>query len=136
MKGNKQSKNCFKSSEILKTEVPFFPDFHSRKSVFCMLWHQKTPELSIYLHILTRASWNACPWNWQRNWHSVFRAAKFAQSTAVFEAQLSAISQWNLHKIQFGCKCCDSYPAFISLSSFSIPEDHPRTTQQNLGSCA
>lgn len=31
---------------------------------------------------------------------SVFRAVKFAQHTAVFEAQLSAISQRNLHKTQ------------------------------------
>lgn len=32
--------------------------------------------------------------------HSEFKAVKFAQHTAVFEARLSAISPGNLHKTQ------------------------------------
>ena len=99
MKGNKSSKNCSKSSEILNTEVLFFQDFHSRGkySVCFGTKNSSTEYLSAHFNSGLR---NSCPWNWQRNQASVFRAVRFAQHTAVFEVQLSSISQHNLHKMQ------------------------------------
>lgn len=97
MKGTKQSQNCLKSSEILKT-VLLFQDFHSRAQVFCMLWHQNLQ--TIHLHTSPQASWNAYPWNLAEGLAFSMRAVEFAQPTVVSEAQHCAVSQRNLHSTQ------------------------------------
>lgn len=56
------------------------------------------PELSTHLPTSSWAFWNAYTWEWLMGCRLIWRAAKFAQYTVVFEAPVSTSSHSDLDK--------------------------------------
>lgn len=107
MKGNKSSKNCSKSSELLKTEVLFFQDFHSRRK-YSVCFGTKNPSTEYLSAHFSSGLRNFLPMELAEEPEFLFLSGQVCADTAVFEVQLSSISQQNLHKMQlFKCKCWD-----------------------------